>query len=69
MNFFHEQLKLKKLIEKKPKITKKINKMCAPFELETNFQALQNTGTIFRELQFKVSSNKNFFFTKIKIAS
>ena len=34
---------MKKLIEKKPKTNKKNQEICSNFELETHFQALQNT--------------------------
>ena len=50
---------------KKSKINKKKTKLCANFEFETHFQALQNTSINFRALKLNIAPKNNHFSKKI----
>ena len=56
--------KMKKLIKKSQKLTKKNQEICANFQLETHFQTLQNTGISLRGWNYNIVSNEIYFDKK-----
>ena len=60
---------MKKLLVKKPKINKKNQELCTNFQLETHFQALQNTVASISEVDISILYGIKFFSTTNQIKS
>ena len=56
-----------KKLRKKPKINLKNKKICANFELETHFHALQNTVVSISEVYISIKHRRKNIFTKNKL--